>query len=331
MQAATLSLPDIASSVPLSVTGNVGGSNEHPVTVMLSQRLSLGLPHVLPDPTKHATLQDCIIDNLKAVGYRPNAFSERVIELTLDADFDTEYLECAEQIDQAYAIYTDSKKINLFDPLNSLESHCTGLGETVMYWLNHRNKFFATSGDCFELFCDYRLEGCDEDEIAKEHLLDMGYGEGDLTPWLPSYVKHSLGGSTFVKPEQRLCNEEFLSSLQQLTTDADRLYQLLTQELPNANEKARNNQSNFFRQGYFDSIVIGYFREGQDMAITEVLDEEYNVSMQEGEEKLLIIDRLSEKIDNQQIINHDGLEMVADVLNIYTILDELITLLRKIE
>jgi len=333
----TLCLPRISKGVPSRVTGvSEGGSL---VASLFAEREALGLPTIYPDSKVHRDIDDVLLKNLYALGYEPNAYSERYIKIQMSAICEPCEFEDGTELLSSYVVSPCDCVINLHEPIMALEKKCPGLGETVMYWIKALTDKqcipgFVTGDALYELFSSYRLEDAETDEDAMESLLLNGYGEEDAETYLPSVIKASLGGEIFLKPQQKIKAGQLRKQLDQAGFEgAARLLQLLKRELPAKFARAREalfKGPPQYWQGYnFDVLLIG---GNQPMhAMTEFIDQMDNDRSNNGEpDDLLFVQRaeLNLKPDGSLAEQHlDGLQVLAKLFNAWTGIEEAISLI----
>lgn len=336
----TLCLPRISKKIPLSVTAKSTGSAH--VASLFAEREALGLPTIYPDASVHRDIEEVLLKNLCAVGYQPNAYSERYIKISVcaingDIDFDD-----GSELLNNYVVAPEAIQINLQEPITKLEGVCAGLGETVMYWIKTAMDKqcipgFKMADTLYELFATYRLEDAETDAEAFDLLVGMGYHEDEAKTYLPSVIKNSLGGDIFIAPKQKVKAGELLKQLKQAEfKNAARLVQLLKKELPSKFGQARDallKGPTYYWQSYsFDVLITGGSRNHNDQnAIREFIDQMDNDRANNGEsDDELFVQRVDVKLNSDGSFAHsykDGLQVLAKLFNAWTCLEEVISLL----
>lgn len=333
----TLCLPRISKGVPSMVTGaSEGGSL---VASLFAEREALGLPTIYPDSKLHRDIDEVVLKNLYALGYKPNGYSERYIKIQMSAICPPYEFECGTELLSSYVVSPSDCIINLHEPIMSLEQSSPGLGETVMYWIKAITDKqcipgFITGDSLYELFSSYRLEDAQTDEEAMEVLLENGYGQEDAETYLPSVIKASLGGDIFMQPAQKIKAGQLRKQLDKAGfKDAARLVQLLKKELPAKFAQAREallEGPPYYWQGYnFEVLLVG---GDQPMdAMTEFIDQMDNDRASDGEpDDLLFVQRaeLNLNPDGSLAEHHlDGLLVLAKLFNAWTGIEEVFSLL----
>lgn len=330
---ATLCLPQISKKVPVRHTVKTTGSAA--VASLFAEREALGLPTVYPDASIHSDINDVMMKNLYALGYKPNAYSERFLGINFSVIGDPYEFESGDDLLSNYIVILDDVWIDLKEPIERLEKSCPGLGETVMYWIieasrKHCIPGFKTSDTLYELFASYRLEECENDADALEALLINGYTPEDAQAYLPSVVKAALGGEIFIKPKQKIKTAQLLKLLELAKfKDAARLVQLLTREMPHKFKQVREKLFELPHrwEAYNFNVLIAGGGQHCD-PICEFVDQMANDRASDGDpEDELFVQRvgLNFKPDGSMANRHkDGLQVMARLFNAWTCLDEVL-------
>lgn len=335
----TLCLPKLSAKIPVKV--HSVGASTHPIASLFAEREALGLKSIAPDTKLHKSINDCVMQNLYALGYKPNASSERFLKINLCAIGDPMQFEEGTELQTNYVVKLDECRINLSEPILRLESKVAGLGETVLYWMKrnsdkHCIPGFKLGSDLFQLFKDYRLESCETDEEALSCLQDIGDDEENIPTHLPSAVSQSLGGDLFIKPKRVLNKKDFLAGLIAAEVpNPERLVQLLTRQCAATFKKARaaldSGPAHYWTWDVFDVVVWG----GDDQSktsITGFLDDMDNDRCQNGEsDDELFVQRVGiEYISTTDTyIAQDGLQVLAKMFNAWTCLDEILSIITE--
>lgn len=330
---ATLCLPVISKKVPVRHTVKTTGSTA--LASLFAEREALGLPTVYPDASIHSDINDVLMKNLYALGYKPNAFSERFMRIHCCVIGDPYEFESGDDLLSNYVVILDDVWIDLKAAIERLERSCLGLGETVMYWIKEASTKqcipgFKTGATLYELFASYRLEDCENDEDALEALLINGYEPEDAQAYLPSVVLAALGGEIFIKPKQKIKAAQLLKQLELAKfKDAARLVQLLTREMPHKFKQVRDklfDLPHYWEAYNFNVLITG---GGNDCnPIREFIDQMENDRASNGEpDDELFVQRvgLNIKPDGSMADRHkDGLQVMARLFNAWTCLDEVL-------
>lgn len=335
----TLALPRISPRVAVQLTVERKGGHE--LASLFAEREALGLPTIYPDHRVHATIDDAVLANLYALGYKPNAYSENYIAISCSVINTSFEAESGDELLSNHVVDLDARRISLHQPIMALEAACAGLGETVMHWFKKVSDKdcipgFVMGHDVAQLFCDYRLESAETDEEARESMENMGYEDPDeIEAQLPSAVRASLGGDIFLKPKRTIGLRQLPAQLKKAGfKNAPRLLQLLRKELPERCKIAKaailDGPPTHWPWARFPVLITGQVPDAETHVIDGFLDEVENEAANNGESTdLFFVQRVALNFNNTALAppHKDGLAVLAHLFNAWTSLDEVLTLL----
>lgn len=365
MLGTALALPRISPKVPVAIDFAERNGKAH-LEEILEERLIRGWRTTLPDPAVHKHPVEALEQTLQrlAGGYKVSETYVTTAMCTYEPAMNT---ESGASLDNYYSVEVGSVVVNLGGSIARLEKTTKGLGETIIALLDAPSLKGAIPGAMFAkdvhgLYRHYRLEDWDEekyspqeeDEIARQFLLDAGYEADDVDNHLPSAFSEGLGGRMFTHPQVRIPKSELSLHLERAGfKDREEFLQLLLTDYPKAYRAARKAidpvEDFYWGRDMIDVLICG--REGDDFpaAITDFIDDRNNDRMQCGDpEFAFAVNRLAEcrpqpgkgkgkgrgrgkKKIPAQGVESDGLKVTALMLKAYSLLDRMLVLLKQHE
>ena len=328
----TLCLPRMSTEIPVQIGKSV-------IASLFAERYALGLPTIYPDPKQHTSIKEVILKNIKALGFVPNAFSEKHFGVGLcvhsdEMDFDTNDID----LEASYVMTMDEDDINLHETTTALNKALPKLGETVWYWLKEAKIDTGLPGvslpsDVLDLFIDYRLESAQDDQEAIECLSQWMEDGDDIEGNLPSTLTKQLGGPQIINPRAPKTPKSLSKDLKSVgVKDGARIAEILTKELPQRikaiTDLLRGDKSIPNRGSYSLFNARLWSHKGDEPTVLERFRQEMQDDMANNGESLdnFYVQRVGlnfkEKVPTHNA--HDGLVVVARVLNALTTMDELV-------
>jgi PRTRC genetic system protein F len=326
----TLCLPRLSNEIPVEV-------NKSAVTSLFAERYVLGLPTIYPDPKLHTSIKEVMLKNIKALGFTPNAFSEKHFGIGLCID-SGEMDNDSVTMETCYVLTLDDCDINLHATTTALNKAFPGLGEAIWYWMKEANISSGLPGvslptDVLDLFVDFKLESAQTDKEAIECLAQLIDDSDEVESYLPSTLTKKLGGASVIRPKEPKTPKSLAKDLKSVgIKDGARIADILTKELPQRIkailELLRGEGAIPHLTSYQLFNARLWAHKGDEPERLQEFRREMMDDMGNNGDSLdnMFIQRvglnLKEKVPTHKA--HDGLVVVAKVLNALTTMDELI-------
>ena len=332
-----LCISRIAAEVP--VTFQKSGT-----AALFAERQYLGLPTVYPDATKHKSIRDVIVRNLKALGFEPNQYTEKYCRLGLHAGAEPyDYEDSGDvAIHTHYVLNVDDANLNFGPAIKALNKAQPRLGESLWYLLIESQLLSSLPGvmqpqEINSMFQDWRTESSTTDEEAREFMESNGYEEDLILASLPSTLTKQLGGKSILKPRPPQRPKNFLADLKNAgIKDAKELSDLLTKRITKVVKaiKAARAIAPPFNQPYELFPIRVWANNGPPpSSLVDFMDELMQHRAENGEPiDHLFLQRVGIN-PKSKVTTHnalDGLAFLAQLLQGYTCLDELAERLKNI-
>lgn len=346
-----ISLPVLSRKVPAKL--RFFGEQSDALERLFKERIRHRWPLAYPDRERHANPGETVREMLQELsgGYTESTTFITPHLVTFGEPMET---ECGATMGEHYAVELEDNVLYLRSLILRLEGERQGLGETVLAHLSKDAGAFIpgpfSDHDLFGLYREWRLEGCDDDDNAREHLIGMGYEEEDVTGSLPSVVSSDLGGPLFVNPKKRLTDRQLLLALNKAgVNQAKELAHVLTVEMPTARMAARSKLmpvANYYWPWEVMNIWLTGATKKRDSAIWGFVDQVANDRAQVGDPDYAIaVDRVAapheyHRRPRGRPVKHapvgagkaiDGLKIISLILRAWSATDRALVILHNYE
>lgn len=348
LAASCISLPVLSRKVPAELRFH--GGNSDSLERIFRERIRNRWPLAMPDVKRHQNPGETLREMLQEVsgGFVESTAFITPHLVTYGGPFET---DCGPTLGEHYAVELEDNVLYIRDLILRLEGARQGLGETVLAHLTKNADAYIpgpySDHDLFGLYREWRLEGYDDDEGAREALYGIGYEGDDLESLLPSVVCSDLGGRIFTDPQKQLSDRQLLLGLKKAGVEgAKELAQLLTIEMPTARKAARK-QLMPVANCYWPCEVMNVWLTGaqrkRNSAIWGFVDDVANNRMQCGDPDYAIaVDRVAAP-EVRRVRGRprddapepgkaiDGLKVIALVLRAWSAMDRALVILNNYE
>jgi PRTRC genetic system protein F len=330
-----LCIPRLSPEIPLSIVN-------HGLARLFAERQALGLPTIYPDSKVHKDLDEVIVKNLKALGFTPNQFTEKHFGFGLHLGVEPwDYDGSDEPLQTHYVVTLDGGSANFFETLNALDTASPKLGEYLWYLIDKVDVSslpgVVTPTSVYDMYKSFRLEDAEDDDEALEMLASFGYEEDAIPKMLPSAIQMEMGGDRVFKPRVPPKAFDLCKALKALgLPDAEQLSDLVLTRLPRAISSFKQADSEgppSVDEYRMSSFRVSASKNGYASAIDNFLSDcEDDMASNGDPQDDFLVQRVGLNFEEKKPTHkpHDGLAVVAKLLNAYTAMDELVERLQAI-